>query len=439
MVEIENVGFRDYWLPLFGEPLRVDGVADGQWAYDAPSGTAYSTRPRREDGWTQEALLPAPSADALRAAGGTAGVDPAFLATDGIDPRVAALAAQVTAGADTGFDRAVALTQWFSGPDSAFTYDLSTAPGNGDDAMVDFLTRGRRGYCEQFASAMAAMLRTVGVPARVAVGFTGGREADAGRSVGTSDAHAWVEAWFPGVGWTTFDPTPLTDGRAIVPPYVAEVTGGPDAPATVDPPQPETAASEPAPATADPAIDGGGAPEAPPTEPAAGAPDRSAVAPVLLGLLAAVGIGGLVAVPSLVRRRQRARRLSAATAGGPGAADAAWAELLATSADRGAPCPATDTVRGAARRVADEHGLDDGARRALHAVVGIEEESWYGGVDAAPDALTGPVRAVLDAIAAGTPAGLRGTLLPRSVTDALWRRPRPDAVPETDDAAASRL
>ncbi|MDT7580852.1 MAG: hypothetical protein QOK35_2116, partial [Pseudonocardiales bacterium] len=47
-VEIDNVGFRDYWLPLFGEPLRVDGVADDQWAYDPTSGTAYSTRPRRE-------------------------------------------------------------------------------------------------------------------------------------------------------------------------------------------------------------------------------------------------------------------------------------------------------------------------------------------------------------------------------------------------------
>ena len=91
--------------------------------------------------------------------------------------RVAALAREITADAPTGFDRAVALNQWFTGPDSTFTYDLSTAPGNGDDALVEFLTIGKRGYCEQFASAMAVMLRTLGVPARVAVGFTGGREA----------------------------------------------------------------------------------------------------------------------------------------------------------------------------------------------------------------------------------------------------------------------
>jgi transglutaminase-like putative cysteine protease len=437
-VEIENVGFRDYWLPLFGAPLRVDGVSGDQWAYDAASGTAYSTRPRREDGWRQEALLPTPSADALRAAGGTSGVDPAFLATDGIDPRVAAIAARVTSGAGTGFDRAVALTQWFSGPDSAFTYDLSTAPGNGDDAMVDFLTRGRRGYCEQFASAMAAMLRTVGVPARVAVGFTGGREAGTARSVGTTDAHAWVEAWFPGVGWTTFDPTPLTDGRAIVPPYVTEATSAaaPDGPATAAPqPDPATTAPEPAPATGDAAADAGGSAEQPAGEPPATAPGPSAVTPVLLTLLLVGGSAALVAAPSLVRRRQRTRRLAISTAGGPGAVDAAWAELLAASADRGAPCPATDTVRGAARRLADAHSLDEGARRALRTVVGIVEESWYGGVDAPPDALTGPVRAVLDAIAAGTPAGLRGTVLPRSVTDPLRRTSRPDP---DDDAAAAR-
>jgi len=454
-VQVDNVGFSDYWLPMFGEPLGVDGVAGDQWAYDPASGTAYSTRPRREDGWTQEALLPAPSADALRAAAGTSGVDPAFLVTDGIDPRVAALAAEVTSGAGTGFDRAVALTQWFTGPDSAFTYDLSTVPGNGDDAMVDFLTRGRRGYCEQFASSMAAMLRTVGVPARVAVGFTGGREAGTGRSVGTTDAHAWVEAWFPGAGWTTFDPTPLTDGRAIVPPYVTEATAGPDTPETAAPEQPEaaTAAPEP-PITSDPAADAAAAPE----QPDGGTPDAgsagSAVVPVLLGLLAAAGAAGLVAAPSLVRGRQRTRRLTAATAGGSGAADAAWAEILATSADHGVPSTDTDTVRGAARRLADEHGLDDGPRRALRTVVGIVEESWYGGVDAMPDALTGPVRAVLDAVAAGTPTGLRDRLLPRSVTSGLRRRApggtpdgdRPDAGIDEgdrsgaghDDAAAAR-
>jgi transglutaminase-like putative cysteine protease len=455
-VEVENVGFRDYWLPLFGEPLRVDGVAGDRWAYDPASGTAYSSRPRREDGWTQEALLPTPSAEALRGATGGASVDPAFLATDGIDPRVAAIAADVTSGAATDFDRAVALNRWFTGPDSPFTYDLSTGPGNGDDAMVEFLTRGRRGYCEQFASAMTAMLRTVGVPARVAVGFTAGREAGSVRAVSTADAHAWVEAWFPGVGWTMFDPTPLSDGRAIVPPYVADAGGdgadAPEAAAAAPPEQPDAATPtpEPSPGTA--------ADPGPPAEPPAAAPtpvaaDPSALLPVLLGVAAAAAVAVLVAAPALVRGRRRRRRLAAAVAGGPGAADAAWAELLAESTDRGAPSRATDTVRTAATRLADAHGLDEGARRALRTVVGIVEESWYGGVAPTPDALTAPLRAVLDAVAAGTPSGLRGTLLPRSVVGAPGRgrgsgdQDDPDgdqdgAEPQvglgTDDAATAR-
>jgi transglutaminase-like putative cysteine protease len=418
-IEIENVDFRDYWLPLYGTPLRVDGLGDDRWAYDPLSGTAYNSRPRQEEGWTQTALLPAPTAAALRATDGVDGVDRAFLSTAGVDSRVAGLAAQVTAGAPTGFDRAVALEQWFAGPDSAFTYDLSTAPGNGDDALVEFLTRGRRGYCEQFASAMAVMLRTVGVPARVAVGFTGGREDGDGRSVGTADAHAWVEAWFAGAGWTTFDPTPLTDGRALVPPYVTEavgsepdaaVDGATDEPTAAEAPAPEPAPAPDSPAAPDPAAEPGADPVPPP--PAASGPG---VLPVLLGVAAAGAVVAAGAGPALWRARLRRRRLAMAAAGGPGSADAAWEELLAASADRGTPSPPSDTVRSAARRLAGAHGLGDEAQQALRTVVGIVEESRYGGVDAAAGALRGPVTVVQAAITAGSPLTLRNRLLPPSL------------------------
>jgi transglutaminase-like putative cysteine protease len=443
-VEVENVGFRDYWLPLYGTPLRVDGVADDRWAYDPVSGTAYNSRPRQEEGWTQTALLPAPTAATLRAADGVGGVDSAFLSTDGVDSRVAGIAAQVTAGAPSGFDRAVALEQWFTGPDSPFTYDLSTAPGNGDDALVEFLTRGRRGYCEQFASAMAVMLRTVGVPARVAVGFTSGQEAGDERSVGTSDAHAWVEAWFAGAGWTTFDPTPLTDGRALVPPYVAEAVGPDDPddgdesgatdepPAAAEPPAPEPA---PAPDASDPAGDVGADPVPPMSDPATG----PGVLPVLLGVAAIGTVVAAGAAPAAWRARLRRRRLATAAAGGPGAADAAWAELLAESADRGTPSPPTDTVRSAARRLVDAHGLDEEAQQALRTVVGIVEESRYGGVDAAAGALPEPTAVVRDAVSAGSPLTVQNRLLPPSLlgrrAGAPGMEPSADRI---DDAAATR-
>jgi transglutaminase-like putative cysteine protease len=438
-VTVENVGFRDHWLPLYGDPLRVTGVAADRWAYDPASGTAYSAEARREDGWTQEALLPTPSADALRADGPPT-VDPRFTDTTGIDPRVATLSADVTSGARTPFDRAVAVNTWFTGPGSAFTYDLSTAEGNGDDAMVEFLTRGRRGYCEQYASAMAAMLRTVGVPARVAVGFTAGREEGGTRTVATTDAHAWVEAWLPGTGWTTFDPTPLGDGRAVVPPYVTETAGTPDpaAAGTTAPPEPTTATTAPGPEPADAAAGpDAGTPPGPAPGGATARPDGATVSGVLLGLGAATALGALLAAPAVLRSRRRSRRLGAAAAGGPGAADAAWTELMAESTDRSVPGRPTETVREAAARLSDAHDLDDPARRALGSLVGSVEASAYGGVDPASGTLTAPLRIVLAAVAAGTPLRLRDRLLPASVTDELRRRPaRPAALPAP--AAGSR-
>ena len=70
------------------------------------------------------------------------------------------------------------------------------------------MAEGKRGYCQHFAGAMALMLRFLGIPARVAAGFTSGKREDGGWTVTDHNAHAWVEVWFPGYGWLAFDPTP---------------------------------------------------------------------------------------------------------------------------------------------------------------------------------------------------------------------------------------
>jgi transglutaminase-like putative cysteine protease len=90
------------------------------------------------------------------------------------------------------------------------TYDLnSPVPARGADSVDDVLFVSHSGFCEQFASAEVVLLRAAGVPARMAVGFAGGDPGQDGfRTVRRSDAHAWVEVWFPGVGWVTSDPTP---------------------------------------------------------------------------------------------------------------------------------------------------------------------------------------------------------------------------------------
>ncbi|MHA6795332.1 transglutaminase TgpA family protein [Pseudonocardia bannensis] len=422
-VGIENVGFRDYWLPLYGTPLAVSELPEDTWAYDRRSGTAYTARPRREDGWQQRALLPAPTAEQLRAAPAGPDVDPAYLATEGVDPRVAALATEVTSASSSDFDRSLALVDWFTGPGSEFRYSLQTAPGSGDDALVEFLTVGRAGYCEQFASAMAIMLRTLGVPARVAVGFTAGTDTGEHRSVGTSDAHAWVEAFFSGYGWVPFDPTPLTDGRALVPPYVQQArdqAGGPDQLGA-----PDELASDRLP-------DGGtDAPAATPpvAEPQPGSPatpEGSGVPLVLPLMLVVALLAGLV--PAGVRTFHRRHRLAAVAAGGPAAVRAGWEELLAESADRGVPATPSDTVRGAARRLVREHRLDDAAQDALREVVDTVEASWYGGRHPAAGELTAPVQAVRTGITAAGRRTLRETLLPRSVLDRMpLGRRRPPA------------
>ena len=89
--------------------------------------------------------------------------------------------------------------------------------------LAHFVAEGKRGYCQHFAGAMALMLRLLGIPARVAAGFTSGKHEDGGWTVTDHNAHAWVEVWFPGYGWLPFDPTP---GRgSLAANYSASSTG----------------------------------------------------------------------------------------------------------------------------------------------------------------------------------------------------------------------
>ena len=118
-----------------------------------------------------------------------------------------ALANQLAAGRQSTYDVILAYEEWLS---RNVQYDLDApVPGPGEDAVHDFLFESKRGFCEQIASALAIMLRTQGVPTRVATGYAAGtRDRVAGvYEVRASDAHAWVEVWFPATGWQAFDPT----------------------------------------------------------------------------------------------------------------------------------------------------------------------------------------------------------------------------------------
>ena len=104
----------------------------------------------------------------------------------------------------------IALEAWFRAGDE-FRYDEQPpVPRPGTPPLVDFVQRTKQGYCQHYAGAMALMLRYLGIPARVAAGFTSGSYDDENRRFTVTDhnAHAWVEVWFAGWGWLPFDPTP---------------------------------------------------------------------------------------------------------------------------------------------------------------------------------------------------------------------------------------
>ena len=129
-------------------------------------------------------------------------------------PQVAALARQITAGAATSansgprtYDRVEAIESWMSSH-VRYTTDIPPLPP-GADAVDSFLFGSREGYCEQISTATVIMLRSLGIPAREAVGYVPGSYNPITDlyDVEAKDAHAWVQVWFPGYGWQDFDPT----------------------------------------------------------------------------------------------------------------------------------------------------------------------------------------------------------------------------------------
>ncbi len=149
----------------------------------------------------------------LRAAGTDypSEITESYLQVPQLDSRIPELARTITANAATPADKAIALETYLR---SKYNYTLDLAGKPGKDPLAHFLFETRAGHCEYFASAMAVMLRTLGIPSREVNGFLPGEYNSLGGDyiVRASDAHSWVEAYFPGNGWVVFDPTPPAAG-----------------------------------------------------------------------------------------------------------------------------------------------------------------------------------------------------------------------------------
>ena len=132
---------------------------------------------------------------------------------ENLPPSIGRLAEAITEGQETQYGKAVALRNYLR----TFEYSQDiAAPPPGQDGLIHFLFTLRSGYSEYFGSAHTVLMRSVGIPARLAVGYLpGDYDAEAGVFVvRESDAHAWSEAYFPGYGWIPFEPTPSEDARA---------------------------------------------------------------------------------------------------------------------------------------------------------------------------------------------------------------------------------
>ncbi|TDC91999.1 transglutaminase domain-containing protein [Nonomuraea deserti] len=438
--EIARLSFLP--LPYPARQIRVDG----DWRADVDTLMVFSTRDEAA-GLEYEVATsePEPTPDLLDSLDGEQPrVDDRYLALpDNLPPEIAALAERVTRGASTTYDAAVKLQRFFT-TDGGFTYNLRTQ-GHGNSALRDFLLRDRAGYCEQFAASMAVMARLVGIPSRVAIGYTGGMKIGDRWTVGTNDSHSWPELYFEGVGWLPFEPTPsgsIGQGSARVPSYSvprpSTTTGEESTPSTGESRSPADEPQDPQARRNERQLDReaqaatGGLP-----------PDDS------MPLIGQLGIGAgvllvLLLVPACVRlvaRNRRVRTLrgkapqpatTPATAPGrtPGKREdtvpwvaAVWAELDDVLYDYGMVREDSETPRALARRLTQQYEFDADSAAAIATIASAVERVLYAR-DPGPIApLSKDLRQVRQALAATVSRGrrIRAVLLPPSTLRRLRR------------------
>ncbi len=209
-VVMEPVGMNVFFLA--GAPESLEGNYQHVAIDDA--GGVFNVDPEHPvNRYQATSDIAQPPASSLRSASQAYPPDvlSLYLGLPVLDRRIPELARQITASADNNYDRAVALETYLR---THFGYTLQLPRTVPHDPLANFLFERKQGHCEYFASSMAVMLRALGIPSRVVNGFRTGEFNDLNSQyvVRASNAHSWVEAYFPGEGWVAFDPTP---GAAI--------------------------------------------------------------------------------------------------------------------------------------------------------------------------------------------------------------------------------
>ncbi|SDG82156.1 Transglutaminase-like enzyme, putative cysteine protease [Sinosporangium album] len=397
-VEVSPDINRLEFLPLPYNTTSVD--IEGDWRADRSTLVVFSTTELAAgQSYRVTTVEPEPTARTLDgAAAPPDDIKTRYLQLpDDLPEEIRELAVRETAGARTPFRKAVELQNWFTRR-GGFTYSLATG-GHGSSALIDFLMHTRTGYCEQFAVSMAVLSRVLGIPARVAIGYTGGTRVGDRWEVSTRDTHAWPELYFEGVGWLAFEPTPAGSagqGSARVPAYtrIAEPSDDTERPG-------DTAAernSEPdeADPSAAPATRGQGPLDREGTSSSTAVEEEF---PVIAWV--GVGVGAvalLLLVPAFARVVMRFRRLRAMSvpvaaredvavpygravevrsAGREGAVTRVWAELDDMLYDYGMSREPSESPRALARRLSEGNAFGPEAAEAVKRITAAIERLMF--------------------------------------------------------------
>lgn len=422
-----GASYQSHLLPL---PVTTLGVSVGDpWYYDSATSTVFSASRTTTTGgrqYTSVSIPDEPLKSELKL------VPPATLTpalsndlnsspAPPISRWVRARALQVTAHAgDSPYRKAMAIENYFS-PENGFSYDLHIKAYTGADPLRQFLTK-KRGFCQQYAVAMAVMARVNGIPSRVAVGFTlGTKQKDGSYLVTNRDAHAWPELYFQGYGWLRFEPTPRGDGQAVPPSY-ATAGGGKQKPGN----RPQTTPTTPPPTPPNQLTrHGSGSVTSTGGSSGHGPAGPAGIGGVILALIVLLGLAAPGMSRALTRRHRNRLMASDATRG----TAAAWAELRDTAIDVRAPWDDGHTPRQLAATLGaslsrddagpNDNAADSEARDALNRLASEEERSRYArtvspdGSDPSRDVAV--VRAALRANRSRRQR-LTATILPRSTT-----------------------
>jgi transglutaminase-like putative cysteine protease len=405
-----STGAEYRWLPI---PVTALGVSVGSdWRYDPGTATIFSaTTNTTALTYTVRSVPERPSSAQLRSAPRAgAALAPDLSVPDSLPKSVGELADRVTRKSTSRFDKAVDIQNFLTSP--RFSYDTSVPANTSSHALADFLLQSRSGFCQQFATSMAVMARLEGIPARVAVGFTRGKQQGDSWLVTTHDAHAWPELWFEGYGWLAFEPTPRGDGQAVAPAYsIASSHHGHDhAKGDQGPKSTSSPRSKPTgPALPDQGSNGSAG--------SVGRHPRSATATVELALVwllvLAFALG--VLVPATVRVIRRQRRLRRLDDPAHAAADA-WAEVRDSVIDLGLPWDDARSPRQIATTLLAALDATPKTSEALLRLAKAEEVSRYAATPAALSDARRDVTMVRAAAAATRTRAqqVRAWVLPRS-------------------------